>query len=462
VIADRYTIEREVGRGGMGAVWLAEDEVLGRPVALKRVGHLPGGHGAGSDAARAEREAQMAARLNHPHVVAVYNFVEDAGERWLVMEYVDGETLASYVRRRGRLTPEQAAPLLRQCADALAAAHAAGIIHRDVKPSNVMVDRQGQVKLTDFGIAKLGADPSITQTGLLSGSPGYLAPEVAAGGAATAASDVWSLGATAFHLLSGRPPYDIGENVLGGLYRIVNEDPPRLDDAGVLAPLLAATMTKDPAHRWSMAEVRDFLADPQAAPMVLAPTPPDRTERTDRTDRAAGAPARGRRGLVAALVAAGLVAVAALVAFVVWPAGDDERPAATPDASTPPSETTEPSPSETPSPSPSPTPSAEGIDQFIRGYVAAVSDDPSRSWTMLTPKFQRESGGWQTYRAFWSGKTNGQVLRVEPDPENLTVTYWVKFDNFGDGSRPTVLDLTFDDGTYRIDGERTEGFVPAT
>ena len=376
MIADRYTLEREVGRGGMGAVWLAEDEVLGRPVALKRIGHLPGGLGAGSDAARAEREAQMAARLNHPHVVAVYNFVEDAdGERWLVMEYVDGETLASYVRRRGRLTPEQAAPLLRQCADALAAAHAAGIVHRDVKPSNIMVDRHGQVKLTDFGIAKLGADPSITQTGLLSGSPAYLAPEVAAGGGATTASDVWSLGATAFHVLSGRPPYDMGENVLGGLYRIVNEDPPRLDDAGALAPMLAATMTKEPAQRWTMAQVRDFLADPQAVPMTLAPTPtddgPGRSGSPGGTGRPPGA---GRRGLVAALAAAALVAVVLLVAFLAWPSGDDGPPAATPDPSAPPSRTaTEPSPSDTPSPTPSPTPTAEGIDQFIRGYVAAVS-----------------------------------------------------------------------------------------
>ncbi|RYU08824.1 serine/threonine-protein kinase [Nocardioides iriomotensis] len=456
MIANRYTLEREVGRGGMGAVWLAEDEVLGRPVALKRVGHLPGG--AGSDTARAEREAQMAARLYHPHIVAVYDFVEeDDGERWLVMEYVDGETLSSYVRRRGRLTPEQAAPLLRQCADALAAAHAAGIVHRDVKPSNVMVDRRGEVKLTDFGIAKLGADPSITQTGLLSGSPAYLAPEVAAGHGATAASDVWSLGATAFHLLSGRPPYDIGENVLGGLYRIVNEEPPRLDDAGVLAPMLAATMTKEPSHRWSMAQVRDFLADPQAAPVVLAPTPAD--------DRNAGGPAAGRRGLVAALVAAALVVVAALVAFTVWPSGDDEPPAAAPEPSPSPTQaSTEPSPSESPSPSPSaaPTaPTAEGIDQFIRGYVAAVSSDPSRSWTMLTPKFQRESGGWENYRAFWSGKTNGQVLEVQPDPENLTVTYYVKFDNFGDGSSPTVLDLAYENGTYLIDGEHSPGFEPA-
>jgi hypothetical protein len=168
--------------------------------------------------------------------------------------------------------------------------------------------------------------------------------------------------------------------------------------------------------------------------------------------------------MVAVLVAAALLVVAVLVALVVRPSGDgDGPPAAAPEPS--PSQTTsEPSPSDTasPSPSPSPTPTAEGIDRFIRGYVAAVSSDPSRSWTMLTRKFQRESGGWETYRAFWSGKTNGQVLRVEPDPENLTVTYWVTFDNFGDGSRPTVLDLTFDDGTYRIDGERTEGFVPAT
>ena len=138
-------------------------------------------------------------------------------------------------RATAPLTPDQAAPLLRQAADALAAAHAAGIVHRDVKPSNILVTPDGQVKLSDFGIARAQADASLTQTGLVTGSPAYLAPEVASGQQATAASDVWSLGATMYHALAGRPPYDVGENLLGALYRIVHEEPPRLRRLGRLA-----------------------------------------------------------------------------------------------------------------------------------------------------------------------------------------------------------------------------------
>src|SRR4051812_36947212 len=161
----------------MGAVWLARDEVLGRPVALKRVGFGPGG--SEPDLERAEREARLAARLNHPHVVAIYDLVEDGEDRWLVMEYVAGVTLAALVRRDGALSPDQAAPVVRQSADALAAAHSAGIVHRDVKPSNILVGADGQVKLSDFGIARAQADASLTQTGLVTGSPAYLAPEIA-------------------------------------------------------------------------------------------------------------------------------------------------------------------------------------------------------------------------------------------------------------------------------------------
>ena len=257
----------------MGAVWLGRDEVLGRQVALKRIGLLPGADS--TDLARAEREARLAARLNHPRVVAVFNLVVDVDTdaRWLVMEYVDGTTLGQLVREEGPLSPDDAAPLLWQAADALVAAHAAGIVHRDVKPSNILVDRGRRVKLTDFGIARIASDPSLTQTGLVTGSPAYLAPEVAAGHRGDESVDVWSLGATVFHVLTGRPPYEIGDHVLGGLYRIVNEEPPRLPDAGWMAPLLEGTMVKDPSRRWSMVQVRDFLADTAEARPVPSPVP---------------------------------------------------------------------------------------------------------------------------------------------------------------------------------------------
>ncbi len=267
VIAGRYTLEREVGRGGMGVVWLARDEVLGRLVAMKRVGMFPGG--SDPDLERAAREARLAATLNHPHVVAVFDLVTDGDEQWLVMEYVDCVTLGGLVKRDGPLSPDHAAHLVGQAAQALAAAHAAGIVHRDVKPANILVTAADQVKLTDFGIARAVADASLTQTGLVTGSPSYLAPEVASGSKATNASDTWSLGATLFHALAGHPPYEVTENPLGTLYKIINEDPPRLADAGWLAPVLESTMAKDPEDRWSMERVRDVLAmGPTATPQT--------------------------------------------------------------------------------------------------------------------------------------------------------------------------------------------------
>ena len=169
------------------------------------------------------------------------------------------------------MDPDEAAGLVRQAADALAAAHEAGIIHRDVKPSNMLVTPAGDVKITDFGIARAEADASLTQTGLVTGSPAYLAPEVASGAGATEASDVWSLGATLFHTLAGHTPYDVGDNLMGALYRIVHEEPPRLADAGWLTPVLEHTMARDPAGRWTMAQVRDFLA--QGSDVRIHPAP---------------------------------------------------------------------------------------------------------------------------------------------------------------------------------------------
>jgi eukaryotic-like serine/threonine-protein kinase len=258
VIGQRYTLKRQIGQGGMGAVWLAVDEVLGREVAVKRVGLFPGG--SSPDLLRAQREAKLAARLNHPHVVSVFDFVTEGQEQWLVMEYVAGTNLSALADKQGGLSPPDAAALLGQTAEALAAAHSAGIVHRDVKPSNILVTDDGTAKLADFGIARARADSTLTRSGMVSGSPAYLAPEVASGHPATEASDVWSLGATLFHTLTGRPPYDAGDNVLAAMYQIVHEAPPRLTDAGWPAGLLETTMTTDPEQRWPMSRVREYLA----------------------------------------------------------------------------------------------------------------------------------------------------------------------------------------------------------
>ena len=291
MIGGRYSLGREIGRGGMGAVYLGRDEVLHRQVALKKIGMAPGG--SSPDLLRAEREARIAASLNHPHIVGVFDLVDDENHQWLVMEYFAGSTLGDLVRNVGPLDVEALAPIAAQVAEGLAAAHEAGIVHRDVKPSNILVREDGQVKISDFGIARAQADASLTQTGLVTGSPAYLAPEIASGQAATPAADAWSFGATLFHALAGHPPYDIGDNVLGALYRIVNEPPPRLDSAGAMAPLLEATMTRDPADRWSMAEVLRYLHGLEAG--TVAGARPGRRAGSAGTTRAPRCSRRRRR-----------------------------------------------------------------------------------------------------------------------------------------------------------------------
>ncbi|GAA2155625.1 hypothetical protein GCM10009844_42960 [Nocardioides koreensis] len=475
MIAGRYTLDREIGRGGMGAVWLGRDEVLGRAVALKRIGMAPGA--SGPDLARAEREARLAARLNHPHVVAVFDLVTEDERQWLVMEYVENVTLAQLVRDDGALSPDQAAPLLVQAADALAAAHAAGIVHRDVKPSNILVTRHGQVKLSDFGIARAEADASLTQTGLVTGSPAYLAPEVAAGGPATDASDVWSLGATLYHALAGRPPYDVGQNLMGALYRIVHEDPPRLEDAGWLAPVLAATMTREPADRWSMARVRDFLqsgpagagaqpaatagaADPTGTQVLSAPIPTaDTTYGTTAAPAAPVSPAptpspaatRRRRGAWVPWVAGlALLLVLGAVGWTVLGGGDDPKdPAAKSSADNPSGGAS--STAQQPD-----RPTADGMETFIRDYLATVTTDPQAAFAMLTPSFQTASGGIDGYRGFWDTIRSANVTSISTaDPGTLTIGYSVEYTRT-DGSTAqddVTLQLVYQDGDYRIDGE---------
>jgi eukaryotic-like serine/threonine-protein kinase len=472
VIAGRYELDREIGRGGMGAVWLGRDTVLGRDVALKRIGLMPGM--VSPDMERAGREARLAARLNHPHVVAVFDLVEDGDETWLVMEYVEGITLSAFVARDGALTADEAAPLVRQAADALSAAHEAGIVHRDVKPSNMLVDAAGEMKLTDFGIARAEADASLTQTGLVTGSPAYLAPEVASGQSATEASDVWSLGATLFHVLAGHPPYDVKENLMGALYRIVHEEPPRLSNAGWLAPVLAHTMTREPGDRWSMTQVRDFLdrgaavtvhpapaaaIDPQST-RLLQPTPsqPVAVPPVVADPELAATPPGGGHVRRPSpwpwiAVAAVVVAVALIVGAALLSGRDSGAPSAR--AGSPRSSATAPS---TPSSSSSSTAAAsqgEAMRSFIVSYLSTVTQDQHASWDMLTPTFQKASGGFGRYQGFWRGISTATPRDITPDPAAMTVTYDVDYVR-ADGSTTSdevTLRLVTGGSSYLIDGE---------
>lgn len=468
MIADRYALGRELGRGASGAVRLARDEVLGRDVAIKRIGVLPGASSPDFD--RAEREARIAAMLNHPHVVSVFDLVEHEDQHWLVMEYVDGESLADRVRRDGRLAQDDAASIMWQVADALTSAHQAGIIHRDVKPSNILVTGAGQAKLTDFGIARSQADASLTQTGLVTGSPAYLAPEVASGGMATTASDVWSLGATLFHVLAGAAPYDVGDNLMGGLYKIVHEEPPRLADAGPFDDVLRATMVRDPERRWEMAQVRGRLeeirdgAPAAVAPPteVLAPVPTPAPSSPPATPAPSARPAPepataplptaapGRRSTWPWLV--GVAAVVAVFALVLLLDREPEAPA--PNAEDRPTETSSsPSPTETTTTPPADT--RADLESFVNDYLATVTSDRRAAFALLTTEFQAESGGWPGYNRFWATIASASPSNIQVDPEALTVSYDVAYETVsGRRTNDSVrLQLQRSDDGYLIAGE---------
>ena len=272
LVADRYALRARLGRGGMGVVWRAHDAVLGREVAIKEVVFPPAmpEEERRPAQARVMREARAAARLNHPGAVTLYDVVQDHGATFIVMELVDAPTLADLVRDRGPLPVERVAEIGAQVASALEAAHQAGIVHRDVKPGNVMVGERGTAKLADFGIASLQGDPQLTSTGLVIGSPAYMAPEQARGEESGPPVDFWALGATMFYAVEGEPPFDRGTSI-ATLAAVVNDPPrhPRL--AGPLAPLLSALLSKDPDARPSGPQLRAELGR-------LARRPPPPTE----------------------------------------------------------------------------------------------------------------------------------------------------------------------------------------
>jgi tRNA A-37 threonylcarbamoyl transferase component Bud32 len=262
VVAGRYLLQHPIGRGAMGTVWRARDSVLDRDVAVKEV-RIRGW--ATSDETqvlyeRTLREARTAARLNHPAVVTVFDAIDAEGSPWIVMELVEARSLEQALAEDGPLLPGRAAALGSRVLDALHCAHSAGILHRDVKPSNVLLGANGRVVLTDFGIATLDGDASLTQAGMVMGTPGFTAPERVRGEPASPASDLWSLGATLYAAVEGRGPFDDRGSPLAILAAIANEEPPRPRSAGSLRPVVEALLRRDPWARPDAAAAGEMLA----------------------------------------------------------------------------------------------------------------------------------------------------------------------------------------------------------
>ncbi|WP_206307911.1 serine/threonine-protein kinase [Streptomyces sp. A0958] len=262
LVAGRYRLISAIGRGGMGEVWRATDEVLGRAVAVKL---LLGEHADESATARFRLEAQTAARLSHPHLVAVFDFGAWEDRLFLVMELVEGRSLADLLLAQERLGPEQAARIAGQAAAGLAAAHRQGIVHRDIKPGNLMLDGEGTVKIGDFGIAQFVDDPSaaLTTTGHIVGTSLYLAPERALGRTADAASDMYSLGCVIYQLLLGQPPFR-SDTATATLYQHVDTPPVPLRQRGVdvsaaFDAYLLGLLAKQPEDRPTAQQVADWF-----------------------------------------------------------------------------------------------------------------------------------------------------------------------------------------------------------
>ncbi|MEV4572005.1 serine/threonine-protein kinase [Nonomuraea jabiensis] len=345
MVGGRYRLLRTIGRGGMGTVWQAHDEVLGRDVAVKEVLPPPDLTDPEREvfAVRTFREARAAGRVAHPGVATVYDVLEENGHPWIVMQLVHSRTLGEQIREDGPMSPAAAADIGLQLLEALRAAHAAGVLHRDVKPDNVLLTEDGRAVLTDFGIATTEDEAPVTSTGVLLGTPAFMAPERAAGSQAQPSSDLWSVGVTLYMAVEGHSPFQ-RDNPLATLGAVLHAEPEPLARAGVLGPVLLGLLRKNPAERMSLEEAEQRLAAilTGAAPERTGPLAGGVPVRTGplmepgATGPAGAGPAGSgpggsgpgaagpgaasprRRGLPLAVIAAGALVVAAVTGGAAW------------------------------------------------------------------------------------------------------------------------------------------------
>ncbi|GAB3296608.1 serine/threonine-protein kinase [Epidermidibacterium keratini] len=314
LLAGRYRLDQLLGRGSMGAVWKAHDVVLRRSVAVKEVLLPPTQTAEENDVARerALREARAIAALSHPNVVTLFDVVEDDGRPWVVMELVPARSLAEIIKSTGPLNPVDTARIGLAVLGALDSAHEVGITHRDVKPGNILVSSDGRVKLADFGISRKVDESSLTQAGLMVGSPSYIAPEVARGKEATRAADIWGLGATLHCAVEGTPPFDNGDPV-STLTAVVGEPPRPAPHAGPLTGVIARALDKDPRTRIRTDELREQLSQVASQPQPSTPPPAAQQVGAGGAGSGGGAgSAGGRAAAVGTVGAAGIAGAAAL------------------------------------------------------------------------------------------------------------------------------------------------------
>jgi serine/threonine protein kinase len=299
VVAGRYRLSAVIGRGGMGVVWQARDELPSRDVAVKEMIWPPSLTDQEQRAAcrRATREAQVAARLNHRNVVRVFDIVEQDGCPWIVMELLPYRSLLNVIEDEGPLAPAEAAKVGLEILAALRAAHSEGIVHRDVKPANILIGPGNRVVLTDFGIAWAAGLSAATTAGVLLGSPSYIAPERARGGHSGAPGDLWGLGASLYTAVEGHPPFERA-NVLASITAVVTDELAPATHAGPLWPVLSGLLRKNPDQRLDAAETERLLRGVSAA-LAYVVTP------------AAPSPRRSQGSLATAVGSAALLVFAA-------------------------------------------------------------------------------------------------------------------------------------------------------
>ncbi len=294
LIGGRYRLGPRIGGGAMGIVWSGTDELLRRAVAVKEVLLPPGlpEHEADELQERTLREARAIAVVSHPNVLTLYDVARENGVPFVVMEMLPSQSLATALREHGALDEKQLASIADAVAAALLAAHHGGIIHRDVKPGNVLISDDGRIKLSDFGISRNVADSTITRTGIMLGTPAFLAPEVATGEQLTDAADRWGLGATLFAAAEGHPPYDTDDEPLATVTAIVHEPVPATTYPGPVGEVISGLLAKDPTTRMPLDEVRErlrpLLPPGETRPFALMRTP----EPTGRPEQTVSAPGR--------------------------------------------------------------------------------------------------------------------------------------------------------------------------